>query len=182
MEFSKEFLDSFQVIIGLITIGALLVAVYQLKLTKEANFVSIFNKIYDDNKAIIATEFEALTQLRIINRELNQLKKTKADNQHFLGNLLLTNSFQKFNSLYILIYHYEHVGLLVKMRMISFDLVFSLIAFPDTIWLEGQDIVAFMRENAYPDFLQNFEFLYHMYQEERKRREYYWKNLISKSP
>lgn len=67
--------------------------------------------------------------------------------------------------------HYEFIGVLIKHRMLSFNLVFDLITFPDDIWDNSQDLIEVMRENWLLDFWENFEFLHDKYMLERTRRE-----------
>lgn len=67
--------------------------------------------------------------------------------------------------------HYEFIGVLVKHKMLPFNLVFDLITFPDDIWNNSQDLIKVMREYWLPDFWENFEFLHDKYMLERMRRK-----------
>ncbi len=72
--------------------------------------------------------------------------------------------------------HYEHLGAMVKLGYIDFDLIFEVITFPDDFWDATEPLVRVMRdhwggpEKPLPDLWINFEYLRERYHEKRAQK------------
>lgn len=65
--------------------------------------------------------------------------------------------------------HYEHLGAMIRLGYVDFDLVFEVITFPDDFWNETEPVVTMIRENwkgpgqPLPDLWKNFRHLRELY-------------------
>lgn len=64
-------------------------------------------------------------------------------------------------------YHYEYLGILIKYKMIPFNLVFDLITWPDDFWNESYYLRSVVRNHWIPDFWVNAEYLHDLYMDAR---------------
>lgn len=65
-----------------------------------------------------------------------------------------------------MLYFYEYLGSIVKMRQISFYQVFSVIYFPDDFDLKAQQIISII-QNQKHDFMENYQYLRTRYRNKR---------------
>ena len=69
--------------------------------------------------------------------------------------------------------HYEHLGAMVKLGYIDFDLIFEVISFPDKFWDNSEPLMNMIRQNwggkdqPLPDLWINFRFLREQYHQQR---------------
>ena len=69
--------------------------------------------------------------------------------------------------------HYEHLGAMVKLGYIDFDLIFEVISFPDKFWDSSEPLMNMIRQNwggkgqPLPDLWINFRFLREKYHQQR---------------
>ena len=69
--------------------------------------------------------------------------------------------------------HYDQMGALIKLEYIDFDLLYEVIPFPDDFWNRTSAFRDELRSNDWdedgglPDFWENFEHLYDLYEKAR---------------
>lgn len=65
-----------------------------------------------------------------------------------------------------MLYFYEYLGSIVKMRQVSFNQVFSVIYFPDVFDTKAQNIIIKI-QNQKHDFMENYQYLRTKYHSKR---------------
>lgn len=162
----------FQGSIMLLFLGSFFVAVYNLMAFKQANITNALKSVMDD--------YWALTQDRVFEKYHEDLK-------HWRDNLAqtelnpLTFYYQHLNYVARVGQFYEMVGVLVRKRLVDFDLLFEVLPFPDKFWQDTREFREVMQQVTYSDFWYNFEFLETVYQQARKQRPRPNRRLIPKS-
>ncbi len=69
--------------------------------------------------------------------------------------------------------HYEHLGAMLKLGYVDFDLIFEVVSFPDDFWDSTQPLMTVIRENwggegkPLPDLWVNFGYLRERYHKQR---------------
>ena len=72
--------------------------------------------------------------------------------------------------------HYEHLGAMVKLGYIDFDLIFEVISFPDQFWETTEPVMKTIQANwggkgkVLPDLWVNFRYLRQRYHDQRKAK------------
>lgn len=75
-------------------------------------------------------------------------------------------SKDEYENIREMLYFYEYLGSIVKMKQISFNQVFSIIYFPDDIDTKAQNIIPKIQEQKH-DFMENYQYLRSKYQNKR---------------
>ena len=112
-------IDLVEIISSLLTFIAFIYTVIQVRLAKRTIAQTSFKSIYDDNLKIRNYFEKAVIQRTEL---LDILDSTTDDVSEIFGS-------EKFSELREVGYHYEYIGVLIKQKLVSIELVFELIHF-----------------------------------------------------
>jgi len=154
---NNSIIDLVQIVSSILTFVALIFTIFQVRMAKRTIAQVSFKGIYDDNLKI-RNYFEKAVIQR--NEFLDILDSTTDDVSEIYGSA-------KYSELREIGYHYEYIGVLIKQKLVSIEIVFELIHFPDKFWTESKPFVKKMREKGYSDFWKNFESLKPLFEHKR---------------
>lgn len=101
---------------------------------------------------------------------LKSLKTWVLNNKNFTFDCFMEElGKQDYDNIRGIMYFYEYLGSIVKMRQISFKQVFSIVLFPDK-FNESIDPIKKAVKEKRPDFLENYDYLRMRYEKERRKR------------
>ena len=150
-----------QLIVALIFVGSLLVGWYNLKVFQRSSSTSTFKLIMDEYRKLI---------------DDHAFDRYPQDLDHWREELVKSD-FSPHTFYYTQLNHisrigefYEYVGVLVRHRLGSFELLFELLPFPNKFWEDTLEFQAAMQEIMFADFWNNFVYLHDRYVKMRKER------------
>ncbi|WP_020603136.1 DUF4760 domain-containing protein [Spirosoma spitsbergense] len=164
MDLPTHILDIIKTITGCIAIVALIITVKQLKLSRATVLLNSLRGIYEENTKIRKLFADGIKQRNIL---VSLLENDKLEKSY----IYYIYSDEKYNAIREIGYHYEYMGLIIKNKVLPFNVLFSLIQFPDTFWDESGVFVCLMRENYTVDFWENFEYLQKKYKKKRLKKK-----------
>jgi len=159
-----------------------LVLVWQVSLMKRSNSLMVRNQVRKEESTIRSTLPEALKEFKLLEIEYNTLRtermkvypsdpdKYKVTRDEFYLMYINKRNFMDNRNLY------EYLGVLVENKIISFDIVYESLFFPDDLWktIANSPMLGQIRnekETNISDWCINFEKLYKKFYNERKIRE-----------
>jgi hypothetical protein len=161
--------DFFTIVSIFIALFALIITLYQYLISKKTMHSEAINEVYKDDLRCREIYDKAMMQIEILNEEIKTLENDpNIKEREFFYESLFNGTF--YDELREFAYHYEFISVLIKNKIISFDLAFEIFRFPDPFWKNARCLLKPMREHYVADFWKNTEDLYSRYE---KRRKYY---------
>ncbi len=151
-----------QAFIALLFLGSFIIGVTNLLMFRKNHNASQLKSIMNDYLKMTAEE--------VFSNYIDDLAQWKTD---------LAESdvrprkfyYDQLNNMSRIGHFYEHVGLLVKKRLLDFHLLFELLPFPYKFWEDTEEFRDIMQKLTYSDFWGHFSYLYTRYEAESRNRE-----------
>ncbi|MGE0200118.1 MAG: hypothetical protein AB7P76_04030 [Candidatus Melainabacteria bacterium] len=140
---------------------SVIVAWHNLKIFKRSSATTTLKQIMDDYRTLVMDNAFEVYGDDLVNWRENLVNSDFSPHTFYYTQLKKIARIGEF---------YEYVGVLVRNKLVDFDLLFELLPFPDKFWEDTQEFRTAMQEIMFVEFWNNFIYLHKRYMANRATR------------